>query len=187
MLSDSKFNRKPECKVDTWVARLLLATIVSFSAFTPAQAAENETVVEAAFIFQFTHFIDWPAKSGDFKIAVVGDSDLATQLELRTKAKKKADRSIVIQNIAWEAAESVDCDVMVFTKSSSRRAIDVVKKLKNKSILTVGYSEGLASDGVMVNFYMSDATLKFEINSKVASDSGLQINSHLLNLARIVK
>jgi hypothetical protein len=51
--------------------------------------------------------------------------------------------------------------------------------------LTIGDTEGFTQRGVMVNFYMENNRVFFEINPNAAMRAGLKISSALLRIAGI--
>jgi hypothetical protein len=53
-------------------------------------------------------------------------------------------------------------------------------------VLTVSEMPGFDELGGMVNFFIEDRRIRFEINPQAAARSGLRISSQLLNLSRIV-
>ena len=42
----------------------------------------------AAFVYQFTNYINWPSNSGEFVIGVMGSSNVTTYLQQLAKEKK---------------------------------------------------------------------------------------------------
>jgi hypothetical protein len=57
----------------------------------------------------------------------------------------------------------------------------------SRPILTVGDSNGFATSGVLVNFYTSGDTVRFEMNETAIERSGLRVSGKLLKLARLVE
>ncbi len=54
------------------------------------------------------------------------------------------------------------------------------------AVLTIGNTLGFAQRGVIINFYLEDQKVRFEINVDAAKREKLTISSQLLKLARIV-
>ena len=76
---------------------------------------------------------------------------------------------------------------MLFIGSSEKDRLErLVQAVGGLGILTIGDTEGFARQGVMVNFYMENKKVRFEINPKAAGRAGLKISSNLLRIARIV-
>jgi len=52
--------------------------------------------------------------------------------------------------------------------------------------LTIGDTKGFAQQGVIINFYIKDEKVRFEINVDAAKRANLKISAKLLRLAKIV-
>jgi hypothetical protein len=59
--------------------------------------------------------------------------------------------------------------------------------LKVTGILSVGETDGFATDGGVINFKLDDGRVRFEINVDAAEREQLHISSKLLSLAQIVR
>jgi hypothetical protein len=55
------------------------------------------------------------------------------------------------------------------------------------TVLTVGETEGFATQGGIVNFKLIDGRVRLEINIEAAWQAKLRISSQVLSLASIVK
>jgi hypothetical protein len=53
-------------------------------------------------------------------------------------------------------------------------------------MLTVGDTDGFARQGVMINFYLEQEKVRFEINPRAAAEVGIRPSAKLLQLGRIV-
>ena len=63
---------------------------------------------------------------------------------------------------------------------------NIIAFSKDKPILTIGDYDKYAENGVLINFYIEDNKIRFEINETALSLSGLHSSYLLLNLAKIV-
>ena len=61
-----------------------------------------------------------------------------------------------------------------------------VKKIGNAPVLVVGETPGFALKGAIINFYLDENKVRFEINNTAAKKSRLDIRSQLLRLAKKV-
>jgi hypothetical protein len=62
----------------------------------------------------------------------------------------------------------------------------VSAKLKGSASLIVAHARDFAKLGAMINFYLDDERLRFEINPAALKRENLQAGSQLLNLAKLV-
>jgi len=158
----------------------------------PCFCQEAEYQIKAVFLEQFTRFIEWPDSSGEsnittpFVIKVLGKNPFGNILE-QTYAKKKINNKTVEIQYISNPAEITDCHILFISSSLKSVLPEILCYTLNKPILTVGDTEGFAQQDVIINFYLSDNKVKFEINQKAAQDSGLTISYILFNIAKIVK
>lgn len=170
-----------------WFIVLLITVLLQ----TPCFGQESEYQIKAIFLERFTRFIEWPNSSGisdtstSFIIAVIGDNPFGSILE-QTYAKKKIRNKKV--EIRYISAPDDIADYHILFISSSNESIlsEILSRTRNKSILTVGDTEGFAEKKVHINFFLSGNKIKFEINEKAVHESGLVMSYRLLNLAKIV-
>ena len=58
---------------------------------------------------------------------------------------------------------------------------------RNKPILTLGDTKGFAEKNVLINLYAESKQYPFVINAAAFRESGLKIDYHLLDMAKIVE
>ena len=160
----------------------LAAVCASAQAAPPA-----EYEVKAAFIHNIAKFVEWPAATrtaGPLKLCILGQSPFGSALDaLQGKS---------IGNKVWEVLPAKpntnlrECGVLFIAASESDNLSQILERLQGSPVLTMGDSDGYAAQGVMVNFYIEQNKVRFEINLGAASRAGLKISSQLLKLARIV-
>lgn len=157
---------------------------------TQAEEASVEAKLRAAFIYQFTHYVDWPADrlkndGSHFSIAVSGDDILTDQLQELAKTKQVKGKSIEI--VKWSENNPESRPFIIALMSKSIQVVEnQLKSLKGCQCLTVTYLEGFGARGAIVNFFKEEDRLRFEINRSVALREKLEIHSQLLRLAKIV-
>jgi hypothetical protein len=74
---------------------------------------------------------------------------------------------------------------LFISRSAGNHVPEILAALEGKPVLTVGDSDGLAERGVIINMFIEDSKVRFEINQAAALKSKLQISSRLLRLARL--
>jgi len=164
---------------------LLLALLLAVPGAAPAQTAE-EYAVKAAFLYNFTKFVDWPAAAfpdaGVFKICVLGDDPFGGSLQAIAGEQVGSRKLKVARTDA--ASRSGGCQILFISRSERDRIPQILAAVKGAPVLTVGDGKGLADDGVIVNFILEGTRVRFEINTESAERAGLQISSKLLQLAK---
>lgn len=151
-----------------------------------AQSPEGfDRRVKSAFIFQFTKYVEWPPRSGDFFIDVIDDADMTSQIGSIVKGSQVENRKIKVRLVTFDQVETNPGDLVVFPLNESEKTTYLLKKLKNTPCLTVTHGEGLSRAGALVNFFVVDRNMKFEINVKATKDASLNVSAKLLKLAKV--
>ena len=175
--------------------RVLAYIIFMLSILLAAQGAcaeerkPTEYDVMAAYIYNFTKFVEWPAgkTSSDGATLIVGiiGRDTFGPALAAIEGKETGKRKIrVRRDISLKTARS--CDILFISNSEKEHLEEILEAVGDSGVLTVGDTKGYARQGVMINFYMEDNRVGFEINPTSVGRAGLRISSNLLKIARIV-
>lgn len=188
MLNPSK-PRAPTPKLRRWLwscAALWLAALGAFGA-----EASREHQIKAAFLYNFTKFVEWPATAfagpeTPLVLGVVGQGTLAGELEKVVKDRKFNGRDLIVKTILSPAAAK---DVhLLYVASGEDAQIDAIMAgLKGASTLTVGESEAFVRKGGIINFVPEADKVRFELNSAAADRAGLKVSAQLQKLAKTVR
>lgn len=168
--------------------RVFLMLFVSFFyGGVIAQTTEQESNLKAAFIYNFTKYIDWGPYNdrNEFVIDVLGDSAIANSLRQIAKEKTVNGKPIVV-HILENPSEAIDCDILFISRNSGF-TLDKILPAIGKGVLTISEQPGYAEQGTAFNFIIIKNRLKFEANLKAISSAGLKAGSQLLKLAKIVE
>lgn len=172
--------------------RLLRQTAIASAAVllvgTAAVAtAQNRSVDEvmAAFIYQFTRYVDWPERAFEtaespLVICVVGNDALSENLERLTDDKDYRGRPIEIVRRTVEESP-YPCHMLFI-------AAGVAAQLPGEGAktLTIGDSESFTQRGGVIRLFQSSNKVRIEINIDAAKRTDIKISSKLLSLAKIV-
>jgi hypothetical protein len=151
----------------------------------------DEYQVKAAFLYNFTKFIEWPPGSfkGDndpVRICILGQSAIGQPLEQAVRGKVIGARAIVVTKIS-STRQSPGCQILFICSSEQKRLSLIFKALPLIGILTVGETDGFAAKGGVVNLRLESGRIQLEINLDTSENAKLLISSKLLSLATIVK
>ncbi len=174
----------------TWRIALLAALIVSYSNL-PAAASTSEYEVKAAFVFNFAKFVEWPSRAFESSnspliIAIFGSDQLADALEPAVKNETIGGRRIVVRRTK-HVRDIIGCHIVFIGRSGKSEIGRIIDSVKGSNVLTIGETDGFARRGGIINFFVQDQKVRFEINNNNARHAGLKISSKLLNLAKIVE
>lgn len=156
----------------------------------------EEYAMKAAFIFNFTKFIEWPEKripnaTDPYQIVVFGDGDVVKQLRT-IDGKTNGERIIRVHSCDPHSYE-IDsirprCDIVFISRhvgaADSER---ILQQVKGKPVLSIGEARDFTRLGGIIKFFTRDDRLHFEINVKAARENDLHVSSKLLRLAIIVE
>jgi hypothetical protein len=162
------------------------ALAASLSYGQPQKAAEYH--VKAAFIYNLVKFIEWPNKDWDQKpsiiLGVFGDDPFDDALD-SLQGKSVRGKEIIVKKISsFNAIKK--CDILFISGSEKDALGHILKDLSTLPVLTIGDTESFASKGVMINFYIENDRVKFEINTDASKGAGFRIHSNLMKLGKIV-
>jgi hypothetical protein len=154
----------------------------------PAQTFSQDVDYKSytLFLYNFMKYIEWPDKSGDFVIGVVGESKVKTELLLLAEKKKVGGRNIVVKTIV-NTEDALLCNMIYVPSAKTSMLKPIMEKIKDKPILVVGEREGLAKKGAGISFVVDDDDiLKFDINKSVLDSQSLKIANILMQLGIMV-
>ncbi|RMG67774.1 MAG: YfiR family protein [Nitrospirae bacterium] len=169
---------------------LLALAILCFLPFDlkAAPSVTSEYLIKAAFIFKFVNFVDWPEEKlpqgGDFNLCIIGKNPFEDALFAfdGKRIKRRVMRVWQIKTLK----ELKKCQILYIGPDEAEHVKGILKNINNRAVLTVGDSEGLSKEGVMINMITLNNRISFEINIASARKAGLRISSKLLNLAKRV-
>lgn len=136
----------------------------------------------AAFMYQFTNYIEWPNKYSEFVIGVAGNSSIVPQLQQLAAEKKVGNIPIVIK--VWNNIDDIgQCNIIFVPESQNGNLQAILNKVENKPILVVTESPNLIKNGANISFVKVEGKLKFELNKTSSTKMGLNILSALERFA----
>lgn len=150
----------------------------------------TEYELKAAFLYNFTKFVEWPGESfpasdSPLRLCVLGDDPFGSELSQVTEGKVVGGHPVqvaVLDN--WHHAR--DCQLVFITSSELTPLRDILHGLRGTSALTVGDSNSFAKEGGMIRLLIEGGRMRFEVNLRAASEAHLKISSKLLSLAKAV-
>jgi uncharacterized protein DUF4154 len=163
-----------------------------FCAITLAQSDDQpgEYDVKAAFLFNFTKFVEWPDNSFDdarapIVIGIIGDDPFGGSLAQIITGQKAQGRSIVIREQRF-GEDLRRCHVLFISASERRRSAQILASVHDVSVLTVSDIEGFAEAGGAIQFVLMENRVHFVVNLDAAVQSKLRVSAKLLALARVI-
>jgi hypothetical protein len=174
------------------VTRIVWGLLLLALLFTPAnvkcgEAALTEYQVKALCLVNFARYTEWPATAfsdanAPLIIGIIGESPLQNSLQTDTNGKKIGGRSVVIRRLETEA-DCDKCQILFVSDSETKRLAEILARVKDKPVLTVGETERFLKEGGIINFAMRNGRVRFDADLNAAHHAGIQISSKVLSLA----
>lgn len=171
--------------------RLVLAAAVALMLAIPAGGQEVpslEWAVKASYLYKFAPFIDWPAAAmppdgSPFRICVVGQDPFGATLDAAVRGQQVEGHPIVVARMdAIDGGDRDGCRIVFAGQPTTQSTAATLQALAGSPVLTVAdHSHGV--DGGMIEFVLDHGRVRFTVDERAASASGLQISSKLLALA----
>lgn len=169
----------------------LLLLLLGTSLAGATEKATKEDRIKAAFLYNFTKFVEWPpARFADatspIVIGVMGENAFSEELAKTVKDRKVNGREILVRSIAT-AAEVAAVHVLFIGEASGKSADEVRQALQIAAVLSVGESAEFAAAGGIIRFVVEGDKVGFAINQEASDRAGLKLSSQLLKLATTVR
>ncbi|MBZ0157520.1 MAG: YfiR family protein [Alphaproteobacteria bacterium] len=155
-----------------------------------ARAEGGEYRVKAAFLYNFLKFTEWPPAafppdSTSLTLCFLGENPFGENLD-DLKSKSVGGKRLAVRYLL-SAPNAKGCHLLFIAASEKGNLAQTLEALRGLPLLTIGDSEGFAQKGVMINMYIEEERVRFEVNLKTVKKAGLRLDSRLLKLARIVQ
>lgn len=155
-----------------------------------AQADDNiEYKVKAAYLYNFTKFITWPAtNNATFNICIVGKNPFGNLLDA-LETKTALDKPIRLFH--FDTIKQVkDCQIAYLETTDNQGTISIPGTLTVGTLyntLTVSSHPFFAEQGGMIGFVIEAEKVRLHINLKALKQSGLGISAKLIEVATLVE
>lgn len=153
-----------------------------------AESRHSDYQVKAAFLMNFTKFVDWPPAAfanpeSPMTICIWGDDPFRGALDQIVDGVTVNGHRLVLQRLRHQPAKG--CHVLFF--GSPERDVSKVIAGLDPGILTVGDGDNFLKEGGMIALVVDNHRVRFDVNQRNAEKSALRISSRLLGVARFVE
>jgi uncharacterized protein DUF4154 len=173
---------------------LLLLASVALSGAPRAQTGPPpsfEYEVKASFVYTVAKFVDWP--EGSFNdpgaalvFGVLGDDPIEELLRRTVAGKSVGGHPVEVVRLK-DSEDPGPCHVLFISRSEAAHVDEVIARLGNSSVLTVGEFDRFAQRGGVLRLRLEENMVRFEVNVDAAQRAHLQISSKILKLGTIVR
>jgi uncharacterized protein DUF4154 len=173
------------------LAALLLAVhfpLVDRAVYAGQSPTENQ--VEAAYLFNFLKFVEWPDDPatdphGKWVIGFIGDTPIGAELTRLVEGKNVLGRELQVKR--FQGADNLRaCNILFISESEKKHLPPILAELRGSSVLTVADMDNFIGSGGMIQFVVEDARVRITIDVGATGRARLKVSSKLLALARSV-
>nr|WP_321407167.1 YfiR family protein [uncultured Carboxylicivirga sp.] len=162
----------------------ILILLLLFLAGTSEEAFCQMTKFKALFLYNFTQNVEWPPNtisSNEFIITVVGDDEMAGELEKLAQVKKVGSKTMVIKQTN-QVKDINDSHVVFLSSTKSDLMSRLAIQQEGQPVLLISSKEGLCKDGAAICFTTVDGKLRYQINEDNINARSLKVNNKLISL-----
>lgn len=157
--------------------------------FAPLLLANDpsEYEVKAAFLVNFTHFVEWPDENSTaaFNLCVVGPDPFGPVLDKVVGTRTVNGRPIAIRRVSPIAVNG-SCQIAFFGDLDRAAMQRVLPLFEKRHSLTVGDSVEFAERYGVIGFIVENQRVSLAVHPGHAARCGLKISSQLMRVAKIV-
>lgn len=155
------------------------------------QERPGEFQVKAAYLYNFSRFIEWPPlpaadKNTPFAICVLGKDPFGPALDAALTGEGDGGQSLVARRLS-KPQDALACRILFVGSSEESRLKEILAVLGRSSVLTVSDIPRFSERGGMIEFVLKGDKIRFDVNLSNANGAGLAVSSDLLKVALVVR
>ncbi|MCF6240527.1 MAG: YfiR family protein [Bacteroidales bacterium] len=161
--------------------KLIFVFFLVFFVFGKYTVNAQDAKFQSLIIYNFTKLLDWPDKSGDFIIEVVGNAELAKELKDFTQTRKVAGmQNIVVKKVL--PADVSNAQIIVVGYADSDKLESIIEKAGNRNTLIVTEKSGLTKKGAGISLKKEKGVWQFQYDEQNIKKYGLKISADFKEL-----
>ena len=162
------------------------AAALALSAPPAVTQSQGELTLKAAFLYNFTKFIDWPdsaftGTSAPFTVCVFADDRFRREVQSTLNGEKVRGRSIEMAPMNTEDLKH--CHLVYFSGAEADRHSKQLPELRKSPVLTVGEGLTFLDQGGQIAFVLESDRVRFSVSRRAVAAAGLNVSSKLLRVA----
>jgi hypothetical protein len=182
--------------------RSLLATLLATVLLTlvaPVARAQSIDVtteyrIKAAYLYNFTKFIDWPPPAfagpgAPFIIGVVDPVGTTAAIVEQALQGKHAPggRAIEVRRLPGLSDAAEQCHQLFITRAAGLEPDAVHAVVGDAPVVVVGETTDFAAQGGVIGFFVSNDGVHCDVNLAGARRAGIKLSGRLASVARLVR
>ncbi len=162
----------------------------------PAAGEVTEYGVKAAYLYNFSQFVRWPAAAfsaddSNFVIGVVGEDPFGATLDAVVSGKTVGGHPMTVKRFGAftpaKAGALAKCQILFIAYSEKDQVRDILAALAGSKALTVSEIENFPVKGGAVQFDQVGQKISLVLNESAAKKAGLSVSAQLLQVAKLFK
>lgn len=171
---------------------MLVVVFLTSSFFQVQKNDVGEYTAKAAFIYNFTKFVEWniaeQETTSSFVIGVLGDSPIYDALVDIAKTKKINNKKIEVVKCTATNPENCKCQILFIPELTDSKIFkEYCKAPTFKNALIISEKQGSLNYGSAINFLIIENRIRFEISVNTLNKCNLKASAQLLKLAVTVQ
>jgi hypothetical protein len=168
-----------------WLVLLLVLLTLSAGSRAHDEHSDLERRVQAAYLYNFTKFVEWPAGAlgspeDPFPICVLANN--APVDHLAPLEKRAAGSHPIVVRPVNLSDDFSDCHILLLHHSAEEQLPQILARVDGRPVLTAGNIQDFAERGGIVGFVIHQGKVRLEINRGMARRSGLKLSAKLLEV-----
>ncbi len=170
--------------------KLSFIAIIMFVIATQNQvfAQQLDKKMMSLYVINFIKYVQWPNQSAsEYKIAVVGSSEVFGELSKLSSTKNINGKKLVISQLNDSQLDKIkEFHVVILSNKEANLIKKCTDALSNSPTLLITEKDGLTKKGASISMLIDeddDFKTKFQINKQKIEEVGLKVSTELLALS----
>lgn len=165
--------------------RVACVLVLLGAALRASSQTQDERAVRAAYVFQLTRYVEWPAETKQLTVGVLASRETSDFLQKILDGKTADSRSLRVL-LSPTDDDWPNCSILYMDDAQAKRPLAELNKRGTLIVLTVGESSAFLRDGGMVALVRNGDKVQIQLNLEAARSSGIKLNPRLFDVARII-
>ena len=147
-----------------------------------------EASVQAAYLYQFLRFVEWPAAhtAGAVRVCVLGRDPFGAVLDRAMNGRRVGGRGVELVRLGDDLGPAPHCSLVFLSAAEQGRLPELRAAVSGRPLLLVSDDPDFALKGGTIGFFRENDRVRFEVNVAAAERAGLRVSSRMLDVARVV-
>ena len=163
----------------------LWLVLLALSVASIGQTAD-EYAVKAAFLFNFTKFVEWPpaAAGSDFDICILGDDPFGSTMDAVTAGKSVGGSKIRVRKLK-EPAEASSCRIVFVRSQEWGRAARLHRNRPGQACPNGRRNSGVVRLGGTISLVAQDGRVDLLMNAEALETGSLKFSAKLMSVMHL--